>query len=122
MPQTTTTTNTPRAERRPQQWWLEQVQAWQASGLSKAQYCVAHGLKPGSVYRWASRLRQPMAQALHSPASAAPRSSFVQARVQREGASAVRALTVGEVTVQFDAGLAPTALAEWVQALRTLPC
>lgn len=123
MPQTTTSTNTPRAERRSHQWWFEQVQAWQSSGLSAAQFGATNGLRPASLYRWASRFRQPVDQSVSTPEPASSRSTFVQALVQPEHVTpGACALTMGDVTVRFDAGLAPAALAEWVRVLRALPC
>lgn len=123
MPQTTATTNTPRAKRRSRQWWFEQVQVWRSSGLSKVEYCVANGLKPAALYHWASRLRYRADAPIRAPEQITLRSTFVQAIAQPDyPVPTAHALTVRDVTVQFDAGLAPAALTEWVQVLRARPC
>lgn len=123
MPQTTDATDTRRAARRSRQWWFEQVQAWQSSGLGKAEYCAAHGLKAASLYLWASRFRQQGDQARNAATTPASHSAFVRALVQPDGIiPAACALTIRDVTVQFDAGLTPEGLVEWVRVLRALPC
>ncbi len=39
------------------EWWIRHVAAWQASGLSQAEYCRRHDVVVGSFGRWASKLR-----------------------------------------------------------------
>lgn len=50
-----------REPRRGKQFWIDHVQTWQDSGLSKAAYCKEKGLKPGNFYNWSTRsdLSQP---------------------------------------------------------------
>lgn len=123
MPQPDTTSKSSRSARRSQQWWLEQVRAWQASGLSKTAYCTANGLKTANLYRWANRFRQQERPPAKQRIPGTARSPFVQAVVQKsEAVSLASALTVEGVTVQFESGLEPAALAEWIQALRVQPC
>ena len=33
-------------------WWSVHIEAWQRSGLSRAKYCVQHGLDPRTFGRW----------------------------------------------------------------------
>lgn len=123
MPQPDTTSESSRSARRSHQWWFEQVRAWQASGLSKTAYCATNGLKPANLYRWANRFRQQESSPAEQRIPAPARSPFVQAVVQKsESVSLASALTVEGITVQFESGLEPAALAEWVQALRVLSC
>jgi hypothetical protein len=35
-----------------QAWWLVHIEAWRRSGLSRAKYCVQHGLDPRTFGRW----------------------------------------------------------------------
>lgn len=123
MPQPETTSKSSRSARRSHQWWFEQVRAWRASGLSKTAYCAANGLKPANLYRWASRFQQQVSSPAEQRIPGLARSPFVQAVVQKsEPVSLASTLTVEGVTVQFESGLEPAALAEWVQALRVPPC
>jgi len=47
----------------------------------------------------------------------------VRALVQPDSAiPAACALTIRDVTVQFDAGLTPEGVIEWARVLRALPC
>lgn len=41
-----------RAPARGQDFWLGHIHAWQASGLSKSDYCNQHSLSLKSFYRW----------------------------------------------------------------------
>lgn len=123
MPQPDTTAENSRSARRSHQWWFEQVLAWQASGLSKTAYCAANDLKPANLYRWAGRFRQQERLPVGQKIAGTAHSPFVQAVVQKSASvSLASALTVEGITVQFKSGLEPAALAEWVQALRVLPC
>ncbi|WP_157735891.1 IS66 family insertion sequence element accessory protein TnpA [Granulosicoccus antarcticus] len=44
-----------REPRRDRQFWLDHVQRWKYSGLSKAAYCEKHKLKAGSFYNWSRK-------------------------------------------------------------------
>jgi hypothetical protein len=37
--------------------WLEHVQSWRRSGLSRATYCNRHGLNPCAFHHWVARAR-----------------------------------------------------------------
>ena len=41
-----------RAPRRNRQFWLDHVNQWKHSGLSKAAYCQHHSINAGSFYNW----------------------------------------------------------------------
>ncbi len=44
-----------REPRHSRQFWIDHVQRWKRSGLSKAAYCEQHKIKPGSFYNWSSK-------------------------------------------------------------------
>lgn len=45
-----------REPRRDRQFWLDHVQRWKHSRLSKAAYCEKHQLKAGSFYNWSRKM------------------------------------------------------------------
>jgi hypothetical protein len=45
-----------REPHRSRQFWIDHVQRWQDSGLSKAAYCERHNIKPGSFYNWSIKI------------------------------------------------------------------
>lgn len=49
--------STPRAPRRSRQFWIDHVEQWKNSGLSKAVYCQQHSLNTGSFYNWSRPAR-----------------------------------------------------------------
>jgi hypothetical protein len=117
-----TTTN--RTQQRPRQWWLEHYQAWAKSGLSRPEYCEAHGLKYSSFYNWAHRFQKSTDVVPGKPdRKVEAHAPFVQALIVAEpSAPAPISLTIRDVTVRFDSGLPPQDLAVWVRSLRALPC
>jgi transposase-like protein len=61
--------------------WQQQIQAWQASGLTQAAYCRQHGLNPNTFNGWRRRYRAAPAPATGlvpvQVAPAAPASALV---------------------------------------------
>jgi hypothetical protein len=49
--------------------WLEQVCAWQASGLSRSAYCERHRLNPRAFHRWVALSRQILRRKAHARAA-----------------------------------------------------
>jgi len=45
-------TTVSRAPRRNRQFWIDHVNQWKHSGLSKAAYCQRHSINSGSFYNW----------------------------------------------------------------------
>lgn len=41
-----------REPHRSREFWIDHVERWKLSGLSKAAYCLKHQLKAGSFYNW----------------------------------------------------------------------
>jgi len=41
----------------PTESWRKQIKAWQASGLSRTEYCERHGLPLRTFDKWVARLR-----------------------------------------------------------------
>ena len=56
-----------REPQRSRQFWLDHVEHWKNSGLSKAAYCHQHSLKAGNFYNW-SRKASSIRSAKHQPA------------------------------------------------------
>ena len=61
-----------REPHRSRQFWLNHVQRWKHSGLSKAAYCEQHKIKAGSFYNWSSKTNvehstDPVAQLVGTP-------------------------------------------------------
>lgn len=46
-----------RAPRRNRQFWIDHVNQWKCSGLSKAAYCQLHSINAGSFYNWSRPAR-----------------------------------------------------------------
>lgn len=46
-----------RAPRRNRQFWIDHVNQWKRSGLSKAAYCQLHSINAGSFYNWSRPAR-----------------------------------------------------------------
>jgi len=44
----------------PKSFWLEHIEQWKKSGLSKADYCRRHGLSAGNFYNWCSSESKPV--------------------------------------------------------------
>lgn len=42
--------------------WLSHVSSWEGSGQSRAEYCLAHGLKRDTFNKWVVRARKNHAQ------------------------------------------------------------
>ena len=51
-------------------YWVDHIEAWRASGMSRAQYCQAHGLSRKTLDWWTWRLDQ---ERRESSAREAPR-------------------------------------------------
>jgi len=45
-------TTVSRAPRRNRQFWIDHVNQWKRSGLSKVAYCQLHSINAGSFYNW----------------------------------------------------------------------
>lgn len=52
-------TTVSREPHRSRQFWIDHVQRWQDSGLSKAAYCERHNIMPGSFYNWSIKIDKP---------------------------------------------------------------
>ncbi|MBF8378463.1 IS66 family insertion sequence element accessory protein TnpB [Alicyclobacillus mali] len=95
--------------------WRERIAAFYDSGLSAAQFCAEHGLKPHQLWYWARRFRD---EASHGVIPA-----FVS--VVTEDAQTTTApitLRVGKVEIDVRPGYDSRLLAELVHMLVTRPC
>jgi len=61
-------------------YWRVHVEAWRASGQSRAEYCAAHGLSRKTFGWWAWRLDRQ-----GRPAPAAPRAHFLPVEITGVG-------------------------------------
>jgi hypothetical protein len=48
--------------RRPTAAWIEEVREWRASGQTAVQYAKEHGLHPGTLAAWGSKVRNVVAK------------------------------------------------------------
>ena len=46
-----------RAPHRSRQFWINHVQQWQQSGVSRTGYCEKHNIKRNSFYTWAAKAK-----------------------------------------------------------------
>jgi transposase-like protein len=95
--------------------WRERIAAFYDSGLSAAQFCAEHGLKPHQLWYGARRFRD--------EASHGAKPTFVT--VVTEDAQTVTApitLRVGKVEIDVRPGYDSRLLAELVHMLVTQPC
>jgi hypothetical protein len=60
-----------REPRRGKKFWIDHVQRWRSSGLSKAAYCKENNLKPGNFYNWSTRSDQVVSTTPATPRSEA---------------------------------------------------
>lgn len=114
-----------REPRRNRQFWIDHVQSWQTSGLSKAAYCAQHELKPGSFYNWSRKANsgsnQVAAVQTAGPASVAP----VQFHpVNITGSDTVSGSCVhverGATEVALPANLTAEQIHRWLHAIHQL--
>ena len=123
----TRSTNTrPRAQRRPQQWWFEHYQAWKLSGIAAEQYCSKQGIRLSSFYNWSCRFqkqspRQPERAKIQTALTQSPM-PFIEAVIDSPLPTRAQSVTVNDITVQFQSGVSPQHIAEWVKALRAAVC
>lgn len=100
-----------RIERR--RFWMGHVARFDASGLTRRQYCDRHHLAPATLDYWRRRAR----------AEPAPAFVPVQARTASVAVAAVDAASVlrlrlGDVDIALPADVDPTWLASLLRALR----
>ena len=103
--QNTSSKNTKsRAQNQPWAWWLEQYEAWESSGLSKAEFCATNKIKPSSFYNWISKLEKRKAAGTKTESAPGASRAFVPARIiSTEPMSQASALSCDDITLQFDA-------------------
>ena len=88
--------------------WQQQIQAWQASGLTAAMYCRQHGLNPNTFNAWRRRYRA-------APASA-PGRLPIQVTPAAPASVLVLRLAAGH-TLELPASAAPGWVAELLRCL-----
>jgi hypothetical protein len=89
-----TTTQVDRRGKRPARSraaWLEEVKRWRSSGQRAETYARAHGLHPGTLAFWASRLRHEF-EGKTAPRTSGMRPAFVPVRVASKPKGSKRTL------------------------------
>jgi len=116
---TDTPNNKPKHQFHPKAWWEMHYREWQASGLSKKQYCVDHGTTPSSFFNWVSKFEKVPAPR-DTPVTSV---NFIRADVRPETTSLqVTSLSVGDVRVFFGSEASASDINQWITALRSSQC
>lgn len=111
--------------------WVEILKAWQASGLSQAEYCRREGLSASTLSRWRRRL-----QAQQSSQQGAGMTSYlvqgkpgwieVSPSVDRGGEGSSRSpfevVVRGDRRIRLDSYFDAEGLRRLVSLLESLPC
>ena len=82
-------------------FWQRHLQQWRQSGLSQAQYCRQHQLRPGTFGWWKGRLSAangPVQPIARRP-TAGQKSSFVELTLGQRGAPAPAGEVVYEIVL-----------------------
>ena len=124
-PEQNTPKSTNKAKRNyhPRAWWFQHYQAWQASGVSKTQYCKDQDISLSSFCNWSAEFSSTKNQ--ESPSPPKP-PAFIKAVITPEAnptpTPLVKTLGFQEITLTFEEGLTKSAVAEWIATLRSLTC
>ena len=119
----TRSTNTrPRAQRRPQHWWFAHYQAWKLSGIAAEQHCSEQGIRLSSFYNWSGRFqkqspRQPERAKIQTALTPSPM-PFIETVIDSPSPTRAQSVTVNDVTVQFQSGVSPQNIVQWVNAAK----
>jgi hypothetical protein len=95
--------------------WKQHIEAWQASGLSRAAYCRQHGLRPAT---FSARLREHRASQPMRPLPAP--AALVPVRIQPAGPAVAEPLvlrTAAGHRLELPASAAPRWVAELLRCL-----
>jgi hypothetical protein len=83
-------------------FWQRHLQQWRQSGLSQAQYCRQHQLRPGTFGWWKGRLSAangPVQPSVGHPAAAGKDRSFVELTLGQREAPAPAGEVVYEIVL-----------------------
>lgn len=102
---------------RKRDYWYEQYQQWQASGLSAAAYCRQSELSTPSFYYWKKVFERRRTAAASSSSPGQPSSAFIPVSAVSPALGALT-LTIGDAALSLPRDLTETELTTWVRALR----
>ena len=114
-----------REPHRSRQFWIDHVQRWQDSGLSKAAYCELYGIRPGSFYNWSNKIgkRSPAGPDVHQAQNMEP------AQIQFHSVKLIPDNTLGAQFVHVEraatevalpANLTPEQIHHWLSIIHQL--
>lgn len=107
-------------KRETQTIWFKRIEDWRKSGLSQADYCRRHQLKPGNFYNWSGKYRQELGDTNSPPDWGDLRPEFIPVTVST--APSELTLTCGDVSLTFSSPVTPDTLVPWIKAMRAGAC
>lgn len=102
---------------RKRDYWYEQYQQWQISGLSAAAFCRQGELSTPSFYYWKKVFERRSTVAVSPSSPGQPGSAFIPVSAVSP-ALGVLTLTVGDAALSLPRDLTKAELTTWVRALR----
>ena len=114
-----------RAPRRHRQFWLDHLQRWKRSGLTKAAYCQQQNIKSGSFYNWCHIIESEIATAQGPVPN--EEADLLPAQFQPVTLTTSRSVGAGLVHVQradtdiaLPSDLSPEQIQHWLSAIHRL--
>jgi hypothetical protein len=101
--------------------WFNRIEYWRKSGLSQAEYCRQHNLKPSNFYNWSIKYRDRQidgSNILNEDKTLNP--DFIPVTIQ--SVTNEFTLSYGDISLHFSSGLTPESLVPWIKALRAGAC
>jgi hypothetical protein len=103
------------APRHDRAWWDAHYRDWRAGEKTKAQFCRERGLNVNSFDNWCRKFRR-------ADSTQRRQTQFIPVTVAPSQVTSPVTISVGDVSIRFDAGMAPDALGPWLQAMRGASC
>jgi len=97
------------------QYWQEQFERWQQSGLSKADFCRQEGLKSTAFYYWSRRFTSASAA---EPRQSTPTGTAAFLPVTVHSEPQALKLQIADVTLSCSHPVSAEQLAQWIRAIR----
>lgn len=131
-----------RAERVSPQRQYELIMECRSSGMTDSQWCLQHGIKPGTFYNWISRLRKKSCLDIPEPASGmkvipSPKQEVVKLEIMPEtnpavidspskdvvyNSSSSIEVTLGKATIRLSNDANPVLAKQIIQSLGDFLC
>lgn len=101
--------------------WFSRIENWRKSGLSQAEYCRQHDVKPSNFYNWSIKYRNHQVGGTNSPRDRKKTNpDFIPVTIQ--SAPGKFKLSCGDISLHFSNELTPESLVPWIKALRAGVC